>query len=141
MIALSHVVAWKPRVGPVRRVIPSHLKLAILTRGWAFVPADRMSYFLDVARREGATWPDHLSGPLTEIGSTFPVTVELFFRQRDSMTEAEIKEAVRRVSRVAQARATGPELLPTDIQCDISHRAQPIADDVESRYWSIVPAR
>ena len=93
MIALSHVVAWKPRVDPVRRVIPSYLKLAILTRGWAFVPADRMNYFLDVARREGATWPDHLSGPLTEIGSTFPVTVELFFRQRDSMTAAEIKDA------------------------------------------------
>jgi hypothetical protein len=91
---LEKVVVWRPRVAPGRRLIPAHLKLAILARGRIAVPPTSVSSLIDAARRRGATWPDRLRVPLEKLFSALPLTVELFLVQRAGMTADEIDEAI-----------------------------------------------
>ncbi len=90
----DEVTTWKDRVDPDRRVIPPHLKLAILSRGRVQLAVKRMSFFLDVARAGGATWPDRLKAGLDVVASEYPLTIELFLNRRLTMTPAEIREAI-----------------------------------------------
>jgi hypothetical protein len=78
----------------VRRVIPPQLKLAILSRGRLALRASKADWFLEVARSSGQTWPDRLRSDLDEIAPQFPVTFELFLRQRSGMTPADINESI-----------------------------------------------
>jgi hypothetical protein len=91
---LTKVILWKGRTDPAHRVIPAHLKLAILSRGSLPIAADAVTPFLDIARASGATWPDRLTGPLGDAGPAFPVTFELFQNQRLTLTPNEISEAI-----------------------------------------------
>jgi hypothetical protein len=91
----DEVTTWVLRSDPANRVIlPPNLKLAILSRGRYTLAADRMGYFLDIARASGATWPDRLTVPLEEIESDFPLTIELFLNRRLTMTPDEIRESI-----------------------------------------------
>lgn len=88
---LSDVVVWKDRTIPDKRVIPDHLKLAILSRGRLKLPSENAEWLLDVVRENGQSWPDRLRRPLPEIFDDLRVTVDLFQNQRRAMTMADIK--------------------------------------------------
>ena len=90
---LTNVVIWKARAVPGQRVIPPHLKLAILSRGRVKLEVPRIQWLVDNAERQGASWPRRLSKPLTEIFSELPVTIELFQKQRTALTSDEIDAA------------------------------------------------
>jgi hypothetical protein len=89
---LADVVAWKGRNIPGDRVIPDHLKLAILTRGRVNLPAGNIAWLVDVARVGGTGWPDRLRRDLSEITPQVHVVVELFSNQRPEMRSPEITE-------------------------------------------------
>jgi len=92
---LVDVVIWKARALPGQRVIPPHLKLAILSRGRIHLPVSNVMWLVEgLAETQGVTWVKRLRKPLPEIFAELPVTIELFWKQRASMTEIEIQEAV-----------------------------------------------
>jgi len=90
----DEVTTWKARVDPDRRVIPPHLKLAILSRGRVQLAAERVSYFLDAVRAAGAKWPDRLTAGLDAVAPDYPLAIELFLNRRLTMTPDEIREAI-----------------------------------------------
>lgn len=94
MQKLTGIVLWKGRTDPAKRVIPPHLKLAILSRGKIMVPADRIEFFLNVVRDNGETWPDRMDAKLADIRPEYPVTFELFQNQRLLITPEEIRESI-----------------------------------------------
>jgi hypothetical protein len=89
---LTDVVGWAGRNIPGERVIPAHLKLAILTRGRVILPTSQVEWLLDVARAAGHTWPNRLRRDLPDIVARVPIVVELFMNQRPSLTGLEIAE-------------------------------------------------
>lgn len=90
----DEVTTWKGPFDLDRRVIPPHLKLAILSRGQVQIAADRVPFFLDVARAGGAKWPDRLTAGLDTVAPAYPLTIELFRNQQLTMTSDEIREAI-----------------------------------------------
>ena len=90
LLPLEKVVVWKARATPGERIIPAHLKLAILSRGRILVPAANVKWLLELAVQNGATWPQRLQADLAQIIPKVPVTIELFFNQRPTMTEDQI---------------------------------------------------
>lgn len=91
---LTDVVTWKARAIPGRRVIPPHLKLAILSRGRVELPTKNVRWLVDRAEARGSTWPGRLTRPLEKIFSELPVTIELFQKQFKSMTPPDIEHAL-----------------------------------------------
>lgn|GEM_PF-6924627 len=91
---LTDVIVWIPRANPANRIIPPHLKLAILSRGRILIPAERAQFFLDVARENGATWPGRLTKNLKDIEQSYPATFELFLNRRTTMSQEEISQSL-----------------------------------------------
>jgi hypothetical protein len=91
---LQDVVIWKPRAVPGARVIPPHLKLAILSRGRINLPTGRVLWLVDEVKSRGSTWLGRLTKPLPEIFKELGTTVELFLKQRRAMSPAEIDESL-----------------------------------------------
>jgi hypothetical protein len=106
MQKLTDVVVWKARAVPGNRIIPPHLKLAILSRGRIAVPPGSAEYFLDVAREAQASWPDRMQRTLAEIAPQYQVTFELFLNQRLTMTPDEIREAITEYLTLRRAKLT-----------------------------------
>lgn len=91
---LESVVLWKGRTVPGERVIPEHLKLAILARGRVALPTSNVLWLLDVVRANGESWPDRLRRSLPEIFDKVRVTLDLFQNQRPGMTDQDIQDAL-----------------------------------------------
>ncbi|MEM7272404.1 MAG: SH3 domain-containing protein [Actinomycetota bacterium] len=91
---VDNVVTWKARTVPGDRVIPKHLKLAILSRGRITVPTRTVQPILDEAGRRGVSWPSLLRTPLDQIYADVHLVVELFQIQRAGMTTDQIDETI-----------------------------------------------
>jgi hypothetical protein len=91
---LDNVVVWNQRVTPGNRVIPPHLKLAILSRGRIALPPQNIKWMLDEAVDRGSTWPTRLPADLATLFPELPVTIELFLNQRPAMTLDEINQTL-----------------------------------------------
>jgi len=91
---LKNVVTWKGRNDPGDRVIPDHLKLAILSRGRITLPTANVKWQVEIARRLGQTWPDRLRRDLADIFADVRVTVELFQNQRLTMADDTITDVL-----------------------------------------------
>lgn len=87
---LTRVDVWKARALPTQRVIPPHLKLAILSRGHVLLPTQNVQWLLHIAEQRGASWVGRLTADLWRVFPKLPVTVELFLNQRLSMTNGDI---------------------------------------------------
>ncbi len=88
---LTDIVLWKGRTDPGNRLIPPHLKLAILSRGRILLPARNVQWMLHSAAERGVTWPERLTSELSAIVPEVRVTIELFQNQRLTMTNADIE--------------------------------------------------
>ena len=88
---LKDVVIWPKRIGPTR-VLPNHLKLAILSRGQISLPANAVTWFLDVIKSRGEAL--RLTVDPRKIAETFPTIFELFINQRLSLSANEIDECI-----------------------------------------------
>ncbi len=109
---LEQIILWKDRNIPGERVIPDHLKLAILSRGRIALPADRFDWILNIVRASGETWPDRLVRDLSEIFYDLSVTIELYRHQRPSLTDEEITEVFRHYLILNRARFHPDCILP-----------------------------
>jgi hypothetical protein len=121
--ALQKVVVWRPRVEPGRRVIPTHLKLAILGRGRIDVPPDSLTTIVEAARDRGSTWPDRLAKPLGEIIPSMLLTIELFYLNRAGMSGEEIDEAIRGYLIVRRTKQLPPGGIIEWFRSPFRHRA------------------
>jgi len=84
------VVIWRGRNVPGKRVIPPHLKLAILSRGRIQLPPRNVLWMLQ-KDEQGIVWPSQMAVDLLpKIYPALPVTIELFLNQRLTMTTSDI---------------------------------------------------
>lgn len=91
---LLNVVTWKGRTTPGHRIIPRHLKLAIMSRGRISLASRNILWLLDLARNQGETWPDRLDKPFEDIVDQVAVTVELFWQQPRAMLEDDVNTTI-----------------------------------------------
>lgn len=91
---LVDVVTWKGRTTPGHRIIPRHLKLAIMSRGRISLPSRNVLWLLDLARDQGETWPDRLDKPFEDLVDKVAVTVELFWQQPRAMLEDDVNTTI-----------------------------------------------
>jgi hypothetical protein len=91
---LVDVVTWKGRTRPGHRIIPRHLKLAILARGRIDLPSSSVEWLVDLARQRGETWPDRLDMPFADIVDSVAVTIELLWQQPATMLDSEVDSTI-----------------------------------------------
>ncbi len=100
---LVDVVTWKGRTKPGQRVIPRHLKLAILARGRIKLPGKNVLWLLKDATDRGVTWPTRLTKPFEELFPEVHVTLELFWQQRSGLSDAEVGHCLSEYLRIRVA--------------------------------------
>jgi len=106
MTRIENVVVWPARTDPGNRVIPAHLKLAILSRGRVLVPPATVAPLIARARSRGESWPDRLGTTLERIFDRLPLTVELFLMQRRGMSVDQIEATIQ--AYLTQQKARSP---------------------------------